>query len=216
LRKWQAIVPIKQGAASKSRLSGVLDDTARLALMHRMAANVLRALQQCPAIDSRTIVSPARPDSWLGGWVEDEGRGLNAEVAQWRERLGCAPALVIHADLPLVSSLDIRTLLAAAELHGSAMATDRAGLGTNALALGNGQAFDLRFGVMSRLHHTAQIPVMAVLQRVGLMVDLDTPDDLRFAESCGFRAAQACHWEGSTDPAGLHKLAKKFDEESIP
>jgi len=216
VRKWHAIVPIKQGAASKSRLGGVLDNAARLALMDWMADHVLGVLHQCPSVDSITILSPARPDGWLGDWAQDAGAGLNAELARWREGIGEVPVMVLHADLPLVSALDISTLLAMAGTHGSALATDRAGLGTNALALGAGPAFNFRFGLMSRLLHTAQRPNMPVLHRAGLMIDLDTPDDLKFAASCGFRAGQSCHWEGSTPAPALHKPSVKFDQESIP
>lgn len=216
MQKWRAIVPIKQGAASKSRLSGALDHRSRLALAGAMAGHVLGVLYKCPAVSSISVLSPERPDSWDGIWVEDHGRGLNAELTAWRDELDGAPALVIHADLPLVSLTDVGALLAMAERHGSALATDRAGHGTNALALDHSAAFQFRFGPMSRLLHTDHDPTMPVLRCLGLMADLDTPDDLNFAESCGFKVPAACRWEGSALARGLHKTGKTFDQECIP
>lgn len=180
---WQALVPIKQGKAGKSRLAGVLDDGARAALVGRMAGHVLTVLDQCEAIARITILSPQRPDGWQGGWLRDEGRGLNCELAAWRAGLAGAPALVLHADLPLVKLADIYALLAMAERRQVAMASDRAGSGTNALAIADARPFAFCFGPMSRMRHTAQCHNMAVLHREGLAVDIDTPDDLRFAET---------------------------------
>lgn len=216
MRQWQAIVPIKQGTGSKSRLSGVLDTSGRMALMRQLAGHVVAVLRHCPDVCSIAILSPARPGGWYGDWIKDEGRGLNAELKRWHIGLGGSPAMVIHADLPLVCAADVSILLASARANGSAMATDRAGNGTNALALASGGAFDFRFGAMSRHLHTSQCPDMPVLERVGLVADLDTPDDLSFAESRGFRVEQACHREGLAAAPALHKAAMTFDQESRP
>ena len=60
---------------------------------------------------------------------------------------------------------------------------------------------------MSRMLHTAQFPDMPVLCRAGLTVDIDTPDDLHFAETCGFGLEPAASWDGSMPTPRLRNLA---------
>jgi 2-phospho-L-lactate/phosphoenolpyruvate guanylyltransferase len=183
--EWRVVVPIKLGSDGKSRLGAILGDGARSSLAERMAAHVLGALQRCFDHSQITILSPLRAPDWDGGWMRDEGRGLNPELAAWRDAQGDAPVLIIHADLPLLTAADVRALLDAAE-QGAALATDRAGQGTNALAIADGRPLTLSFGANSRALHCAQYPETPVLHREGLMADLDTPDDADFVAARGF------------------------------
>ena len=73
-----------------------------------------------------------------------------------------------------------------AEAEGIALATDRVGEGSNALAIADGRPYELRFGPDSRRLHAAQSPAMRVIQRTGLSVDIDTLEDLMFARAHGF------------------------------
>ena len=186
LMDWTAIVPIKQGDTSKSRLAGLLDPTERKRLSARMAAHVIEVLGKCEHVRETVILSPEPLGGWLGEWAADRGRGLNAELAAWRNGFGTAPLLVIHADLPLLSLLDLDVLLTRAKAVGAALATDRAGGGTNALALADGRRLNFCFGPDSRLLHESQ--GVTVLNSPGIAADLDTPQDLIFARSGGFVA----------------------------
>jgi 2-phospho-L-lactate/phosphoenolpyruvate guanylyltransferase len=183
---WTALVPIKQGGGGKSRLSQALSNAHREALSLRMAKHVLTTLGARAEIEEIVIVSAQRPDWWAGAWIADEGRGLNAEITAWRVGHGAGPILVIHADLPLLSADDIGALLGAAARHGATLATDRAGEGSNALAIADRRAFTFRFGPESRRLHAEQDPAMPVIERMGLMADMDTPEDLAFARAHGF------------------------------
>jgi 2-phospho-L-lactate/phosphoenolpyruvate guanylyltransferase len=183
--EWRAIMPIKQGVDGKSRLDSILGNEARCSLAERMAAHVLGVLTECCDISSITILSPLRPDHWQGEWARDAGRGLNAELTAWRAGQGKAAILIIHADLPLLSVDDVRAMLEAAA-QGVAVATDREGRGTNALAIADGRPLTLCFGANSRKLHCAQYPEMPVLERDGLIVDFDTPDDAQFLAARGF------------------------------
>jgi 2-phospho-L-lactate/phosphoenolpyruvate guanylyltransferase len=185
LNDWHVIVPIKQGGDGKSRLGAMLGNDARSDLAERMAAHVLGVLQTCFDASCITILSPQWPSNWEGEWKRDEGRGLNKELTAWRASQGKAAILIIHADLPLVSTGDVSALISATDL-GIALATDRAGQGTNALVIADGRAFTLCFGANSRALHCAQYPEMPVLEREGLMADLDTPDDADFVAARGF------------------------------
>jgi 2-phospho-L-lactate guanylyltransferase len=182
---WGVLVPIKQGNASKSRLGDMLEREARSDLAGRMADHVLGVLTRLFAPHRITILSPIRLERWSGGWVKDEGVGLNAELSTWRAAQGQAPVLILFADLPLLSAEDVTALLDLAA-HGAALATDRWGQGTNALAIADGRPLTLSFGKDSRALHCAQYADIAVLRREGLMADLDTPDDVAFARARGF------------------------------
>ncbi len=186
MTRWRAVVPIKLGVDAKSRLAGLLSPSERMALGVRMATHVLRELEVTGRIDEITVLSPRRPVWWAGAWAADIGRGLNAELIAWRARRGVLPVLFIHADLPLVTSTEIADLLDAAEASGIALATDRAGQGSNALAIADGRAVVFRFGPGSRALHVAQVPEMPVLTSPGLTADLDTPDDAFFIAAQGF------------------------------
>ena len=186
MMQWTALIPIKQGVGGKSRLGPALERAARNVLSARMARHVLGVIAQCNEISQTVILSPAKPDLWEGEWAQDHGRGLNPEIAAVRADLGNGPLLVIHADLPLITAGDIAGLLVSAERCGATMATDRAGQGTNALALADGRTFDFRFGEQSCHHHRAQDLQMPVIQSIGLSADLDTPEDIEFLQRHGF------------------------------
>ncbi len=93
-----------------------------------------------------------------------------------------APIAVFHADLPRLGAEDVAALLAAGERGGCAIAPDRHGTGTNALAIGDGRAFSFAFGADSFARHRAQAGErFEIVTRPGLALDVDTPDDLRIA-----------------------------------
>ena len=188
MTEWRALVPIKQGGNGKSRLASVLSPEQRDALALRMARHVLAELEKCWSVGEIAILSERSPEWWSGVWIEDRGQGLNAELAAWRRSVGEVPVLIVHADLPLMRATEVDELLAVAAAQGIAMATDRAGEGTNALAICDGRRFEFRFGPASRSLHTAQADELVVLDLPGLAADIDTPDDLAFARASGFSA----------------------------
>jgi 2-phospho-L-lactate guanylyltransferase len=135
MKAWHAIVPLKQGTAAKSRLSGVLTPQQRQLLSDAMARHVLSVLERCHLIAELSLLAPNPLQGWQGRWVRDVGIGLNAALERWSNDQIGAKRLIIHADLPLLSPEDVDGFLAGAEKAGGAMATDRAGTGTNAMAL---------------------------------------------------------------------------------
>lgn len=179
---WTAIVPLKLGPERKSRLAGRLSQAEREKLADAVAEHVLGALSEAAGI-GRIIVLAPRPfgDS---EWRKDEGRGLNAELSAARAAIE-GPLLVIHGDLPLLSVQDVDALMAAAAATGVAIAPDRHGVGTNAIALAAGdQSFGFAFGPGSRALH-AQGATEVV--RPGLSHDLDASDDLETILAAGWR-----------------------------
>ena len=169
---WTALLPLKPPAERKTRLVPLLTPAQRLTLTEDLLARSLAALRACPDI-SEILLLAATPDSWPGAYVRDEGNGLNAELQAARQgRAG--NLLVIFPDLPFVTASDIAALLAAAP----AIAPDRHGTGTNAIALPDGVPFTFAFGENSFGAHTLQA---RAVHRPGLAFDIDTPDDFSAA-----------------------------------
>lgn len=184
---WIAIVPLKQGASQKSRLSKSLDPAQRAALTEALFTRVLSALSNCSALSQTIVLSPSDPKRPQAEWAPDEGRGLNEELMALRARFSDRNFLIVHADLPFLETDDINKLLAAAEAAGIAIAPDKFDLGTNALALRSESSMSFRFGADSFAKHRAAAPDAAIVQSRGLSHDIDTPDDLRTALDIGLR-----------------------------
>ena len=183
------IVPHRGLAAAKTRLAPVLDNTERQALAKRLLERVLAVSRQ--ACGDVVVISPSEvlgPLVVAAGarLVHQLGMGLNAGLEQARgdalaDRIDTL--LVLHGDLPNLSTDDIAALLAAVPGPGGvAIAPDRAGGGTNGLALRPPDAIPFRFGIGSLAAHRGAAEAagveMAEVHRSGLAFDLDTPADL--------------------------------------
>ena len=175
---WAALVPLKQGVESKSRLREALEPAERMALASAMAARVMTCLSNVNAINSLYLLAPTEVSEWPSHWLPDSGRGLNPELESARAQLGNRPLLVIHADLPHLTVQDVQALLTAADDRGCAFAPDRHGRGTNAVALRDANPFRFAFGRDSLTPHRQQCPGAAIVERAALGFDIDTPADL--------------------------------------
>lgn len=182
---WVAVVPLKQGGAQKSRLAQTLDQPQRAALTDALFSHVLSALGSCPRLSQVIVLSPSDPERAQTEWAPDQGRGLNEELTALRARFLDRNFLIVHADLPFLETRDIERLLDAAE-SGVAIAPDKHGQGTNALALRAGVNIAFGFGERSFEKHRAAAPGGVIVQSSGLAQDIDTPDDLRAALDQGF------------------------------
>jgi 2-phospho-L-lactate guanylyltransferase len=187
---WRAVVPLKL-ADRKTRLAGRFDEAQRSALAEDMAAHVVSQIAASTRVRRISVLSPRRDRSLACGWIEDLGRGLNAELDAARDVEEGAPLFVMFADLPLVSVADVEALLEAAERNGAAIAPDRHGQGTNALALADGAAFRFAFGTDSFGRHRDALPHSAIVRTAGLGLDVDTPADWEEALALGYSAPVA-------------------------
>jgi 2-phospho-L-lactate guanylyltransferase len=185
-----ALVPVKARAEGKSRLAPVLDPPARIALVRSMLDHVLGVLAAAPGVDHVAIASPERDlvsaDIHL---LPERGRGLNralgSAVAALR-RLGAREVLVLPGDLPCVGTDDVAVLLAQMRAGGCALASDRQGTGTNAIALDlqrlGPAGFRFLFGRNSFARHARQACALGlgpqIARRPGLGFDLDEPQAL--------------------------------------
>lgn len=174
---WTAIVPIKGGAKSKSRLSARFSCAQRVAINEAMAAHVLGCLRAASAVSEILVLGPTPPREEGVAWRKDTGRGLNAELGATAALLSGKSILVVHADLPLLTSTEVEAMVHAAALCGAAIAPDKHGQGTNALALTR-YTQDFAFGPQSFSQHRAGLAASAaVIESAGLAWDLDTVDD---------------------------------------
>ncbi|HEX7871712.1 MAG TPA: 2-phospho-L-lactate guanylyltransferase [Sphingobium sp.] len=198
---WTAIIPFNFGRPRKTRLSTILSEAERDALAMAMARHVVAALHAAPSVAAVHLLSPVDPAVPGTLWVEDRGRGLNGELMTARTALAGAPALLIHADLPLLTGEDVEALLAAAHPAGAAIAPDAARLGTNALALADGRAVTLAFGEDSLSRHRASLPDAPLVERRGLTCDVDDEASLRAALDAGFVLPFAGYETGGIAPS---------------
>jgi 2-phospho-L-lactate guanylyltransferase len=179
---WTAFVPVKAPAARKMRLADKLAPVEREWLGAQMLTHVLAVLCESHDIGDVIVLSPERPMAWAGPFRLDQGRGLNAELA---DAARGPKTLIVHADLPLLTTTDIAALT---EGTGIAIAPDRHGTGTNALALPEAQDFAFAFGPDSFGRHCAAAGEQArIVKRPGLALDVDTPEDLAAALASGLR-----------------------------
>lgn len=189
-----AVIPVKPLGAALGRLGGVLGAPERRALQAAMLVDVLAACRAAPAL-AGTLVVTADPEVGAlaragGAQVIDEGdapQGMNAAVRRGLAaagRAGAGAALVLTADLPLVRPDDLAALAAAVPdlAPAAALAPSRDGTGTNAMLVRPPGALAPRLGPGSLARHLAEAArrgvTVALCERPGLALDVDTPADL--------------------------------------
>jgi 2-phospho-L-lactate guanylyltransferase len=174
---WTAVIPLNLPALRKSRLASVLSPGQRNTLAEALYQHVLGCVHASGLFTSVLTLSPppalALPTR---RWIQ-RGKDLNAELNDVRHFVATR-LLVLNADLPLLTTEDLRTLLVSAEAAGCAIAADRHGSGTNAVALLPEVRFSFAFGAGSLAAHLRAAPLASVVLRDGLACDLDTPEDL--------------------------------------
>ncbi len=183
------IVPHRGLEAAKTRLAPMLDADEREALSAELLGRVLRVAGE--AAGDVVVISPAEPlrtivEAAGARLVVQRGMGLNAGLDQARAvalEKGVETLVVLHGDLPNLRSEDVGRLCGAAQGSPAvALAPDRAGTGTNGLALRPPSALAFRFGAGSFALHVAAAREAgiepAVVRTPGLGFDLDTPEDL--------------------------------------
>ena len=187
------IIPHRGLEAAKTRLAPVLTDDERATLGATLLRHVLRAaLATATPDDDVMVISPSAGLAEIVGplgatLVIQRGMGLNSGLEEARAAAAGARVdtlVVLHGDLPNLRPSDIAALIAALPPGGgAAIAPDRSGTGTNALAQRPIDAIPFRFGAGSfAAHCDAAVEAgwrLNAVNRSGLSFDLDTPADLR-------------------------------------
>jgi 2-phospho-L-lactate guanylyltransferase len=185
-----ALIPVKSLAAGKSRLSRTLDLERRMQLTRESLRRVVHVLQNTHAIAEIVVISVDEAvaewaDVWRVTFLREEKRGLNEALAQARQHVALAPAiLVLHSDLAALSVNDVESMIALCDAGERCVviAPDRHGHGTNALLLKPPAVIDFEFGVNSAHRHIALAEAQGVqpilYHSESISLDLDSPDDL--------------------------------------
>lgn len=163
-----------------SRLSPVLDGTARRNLSMHMAGRVVAAARATGSAVALVTRDPGVA-TWAGEVgvdtiTEPDSGGLDAAARAGVDAADGRPWVVLHADLPSLRPDDLDALLGAAGA-GLALAPSHDG-GTSAVA-GSTPRFPFRYGPGSFRRHLAAVGGRAaVVSRPGLATDLDRPLDV--------------------------------------
>ena len=138
------------------------------------------------------MVSPVRR---RGDWprtIIDTATNLNAAFdlgAHAARTEGHSAALLLPADLATITSADLDEFIRLGEAAGVALASDRAGTGTNAIWMPLAQPLRLGFGTGSFANHRRDCVRMSVAPAAvnwpPLALDIDNPADLERLRGTG-------------------------------
>jgi 2-phospho-L-lactate/phosphoenolpyruvate guanylyltransferase len=181
-----ALIAVKERVRCKTRLTDVLGPEERIELVRSMLTTVLAAAGNAEMVHQVIVLSPERdtvpPEIPV---LADTGESLNTALIQAHtmvRELGCQEIVVLPADLPLITSAEIDELVRAGRAGGFAMATDAAGVGTNALCLVSTHPFRFQFGPDSRRLHLEEARRWGAspqeVRLPGLEFDVDSCADL--------------------------------------
>jgi 2-phospho-L-lactate guanylyltransferase len=186
-------MPVKDMENAKQRLAPALTPDERHQLFRAMVEDVLSSLFRCAGLTgvlmvtrdreaisladrygARTLIEPANV-----GHTEASTLGARKLASE-----GVEGMVQIPGDLPALQPADVAALL---DVHGGepsvTIAPSRDEQGSNAVACSPPDLLPLRFGNDSFFPHCARARDLgvepAVVRRVGLGLDIDTPDDLR-------------------------------------
>ena len=196
-----AIVPVNILSMSKARLAPSLNAVLRRRLSTAMLADVLTAISTVRWIQRITVVSADRSVARLAHMTdahflwEGERRGLNKGLRLAlldASRRKASAALILPADIPLVTPREIRTFLRLSDGHSIAITPSKDGAGTNALLLRPPRIIKPSFGKNSFRRHTAAAQRMGLRPKViklrGISLDVDEPRDLGRLRSVSSRS----------------------------
>jgi 2-phospho-L-lactate guanylyltransferase len=191
-----AIVPARPLEEGKSRLAEALTPEERQRLNLAFFRRTLDVTAQVVGRERTLVISRSEPlleiarSLTFETLLEAAPYGLNRALTQAALAVGDKGAdrvLSISCDLPFLIPDDLRAMLSVAEAgDGLAIASDRAGTGTNALVVSPVGAIPYLYGEGSFAAHlkAAEAAGLAlnVVRRAGLSFDIDTPDDFEQME----------------------------------
>lgn len=182
-----AIVPLKALDRSKQRLAPRLSGEQRRMLMGGMFTHVLRTCAATPQIDDVWAVvgdgaGAALADAAGVRALREPAPGLNPALAHATSSVASTAALVVVADLPDLSPVDLRRVIAAGGSGAGVVVGDTRDGGTGALLRCPPAVIPTAYGPASAGAHldaARRAGVRAVLvASPGLARDVDRPGDL--------------------------------------
>jgi 2-phospho-L-lactate guanylyltransferase len=187
-----AVVPVKNTAAAKQRLSSALSAALRQEFALAMLEDVLAALADVPDLVGRIIVTTDLAAAKLAAryrfqtHTQGANEGHTAAVtsaARLLQGMGDVSMLTSPGDIPLVTPAEIGQLIAAHRPAPSfTIAPSHDERGSNAILMSPPEAVKLAFGENSFFPHLAAAEACGiaptVLHLAGIAFDIDNPADL--------------------------------------
>ena len=185
------LVPVKDLANAKQRLSPMLTQSARTELAHAMLRDVLEAVTEFGGDEVSLVTSDSFAIELAAsqgfGVIRDDSNLSETDAIDVATRVcesrGVESTLVIPADIPLIKASEIAMIYRNAPQMGSVLIPAHDGRGTNAILRRPAALFPLRFGNDSFVPHLAAAKATGkpcvVLSLAGIGYDIDTPEDLR-------------------------------------
>jgi 2-phospho-L-lactate guanylyltransferase len=192
-----AILPVKRFELAKTRLREQLRPEQRRALAQAMVSDVLDALLASEWLEAVTVVTN---EAAVAAFAGERGAHVLADPTELGQSAaamigidhamaaGYERVLLVPGDCPSLDGGALRTLLARPmEPPAVTIVSDRAGSGTNALLLAPPDAIEPGFGPDSFARHQARSEQVRAAWRSerlpGLLLDIDTPEDLEALRS---------------------------------
>ena len=187
-----AVVAVRGGPMTKSRLAGRLDSEQREKLVAAMLADMLSVLSRCPSVRRTYVTTPTLALAQLAMrrgasvLVEHGADGLNQAFDRARRHVAAADpqaaVMLLPGDLPRLRADDVEACLAATGPARVILAPADADGGTGALVLPAGAPLSLAFGCGSFDKHVTASRASGleplVVRAPSLGFDLDAPADL--------------------------------------
>ena len=198
------LIPVKNLANAKQRLSPVLSPQDREELARAMCEDVLATVASWAGRPEVAVVTSdpfacALAERFGFEVIRDSENPGETGAIEMATKIcverGASHTLVIPADIPLIEVNELQEIVDAAPGAGSVLVPDAAGRGTNAAFRSPANLFPLRFGNDSFLPHrqaaiATGLPLL-ILELPGIALDLDRPDDLdKLAAAGGNRKSQ--------------------------
>lgn len=186
-----AVVPLKNPAEAKQRLSSVLTNAERASLMLAMVEDVIVALKGVRGLDGILLVSRAPIaadlaqrhdiDLFNESPAADLSEAVQAAGGYLVVNRGARGTLIVPGDVPLITASDVEAVL---EQHGQmTLVPDLEGDGTNCIVSTPPNLIRYRFDGHSFKPHLEAAYGIGITPRIvpndHIGLDVDSPDDLR-------------------------------------
>jgi len=185
------LIPVKTMGTAKQRLGDALDQHHRTLLAEAMLRDVLTAVSGvADRVDVFLVTGDADAQALAAefnfGIIEDclnESETAAIEMATaWCEERGYNTTIVIPADIPLITSAELQTVLDAAPPEGAVFVPAYDRRGSNCVLRRPANLIPLRFGNDSFLPHCEVMrkagKPLIILEMPGIGLDIDNPHEL--------------------------------------
>jgi len=186
------IIPVKILDNAKSRLSSLLNDDERKQFCLKMLEDVLRTVKSTKLAHETIVVSKdpmvsENAENFGVTYLKEGKTGLNdtvSEAVNWCIERRATSVLVLPADIPLVTSTDLKRIFSLGENASMVISPSRNGKGTNALLLKPPDVISTFYGPSSFERHIKEATKLKISFRryksPSIALDIDTVDDLKY------------------------------------